>query len=93
MKPFDLNELKKTAKVKDFDPLRSYSDLQKSPLKSSANIHDYFSYESCFLSRWGKDLEGRVDKQSPWVNIGQGIFSVAVGDEHVLILNSKNAII
>jgi hypothetical protein len=80
MKTFDLNEFKKTAKVKEFDPLRSYSDLQKSPLKSSSNIHDYFTYDSCYLSRWGKDIDGKVDKQSPWVNVGQGIFSVAVGD-------------
>lgn len=80
MKAFDLNELKKTAKVKEFDPLRSYSDLQKSPLKSSSNLNDFFSYDSCYLSRWGKDIEGKVDKQAPWVNVGQGIYSVAVGD-------------
>jgi hypothetical protein len=49
-------------------------------LKSSSNIIDYFAYDSCFLSRWGKDIDGKVDKQTPWVNVGQGIYTVAVGD-------------
>lgn len=80
MKTFDINELKKTAKVKEFDPLRSYSDLQKSPLKSSSNLNDFFLYETCYLSRWGKDMDGKIDKQNPWVNVGQGIYSVAIGD-------------
>lgn len=79
MKAFDLTELKKTAKLKDFDPSRSYSEIHKSPLKSSSNLHDIFSYDSCYLSRWGKDIEPKNDKQVPWVNIGQGIYSVAVG--------------
>ena len=35
MKVFDIGELKKTAKLKDFDPSRSYSEIHKSPLKSS----------------------------------------------------------
>jgi hypothetical protein len=34
-------------------------------------------------------MDGKQDKKAPWVNVGQGIYSVAVGDEHVLILNSK----
>lgn len=89
MKAFDLTELKKTAKLKELDPSRSYSEIHKSPLKSSSNFHDIFSYDSCYLSRWGKDIDGKTDKQVPWINIGQGIYSVAVGEDHVLILNSK----
>lgn len=88
MKAFDLSELKKTARLKELDPSRSYSEIHKSPLKSSTSLHDSFSYESCYLSRWGKDIDGKVDKQVPWVNIGQGIYTVALGEEHVLILNS-----
>lgn len=39
MKAFDLTELKKTAKLKELDPSRSYSEIHKSPLKSSSNLH------------------------------------------------------
>lgn len=39
MKVFDIGELKKTAKLKDFDPSRSYSEIHKSPLKTS--IQDF----------------------------------------------------
>ena len=79
MKAFDLTELKKTAKLKELDPSRSYSEIHKSPLKSSGNLHEINSYDSCYLSRWGKDIEGKVDKKVPWINIGQGIYTVAVG--------------
>jgi|688.fasta_scaffold174693_1 hypothetical protein len=35
MKVFDLSELKKTAKIKESDPSRSYSEIHKSPTKTS----------------------------------------------------------
>ena len=86
MKAFDIGELRKTARLKDLDPSRSYSEIHKSPLKGS--VQEQPSFESYYLSRWGRDIEGKIDNQIPWVNVGQGIFSVAVGEEHVLILNS-----
>lgn len=87
MKVFDIGELKKTARVKQMEVNRSYSEIHKSPLRSSTQ-ENLSAFESCYLSRWGRNLESRVDSVSPWVNVGQGIFSVAVGEQHALILNS-----
>ena len=83
MKAFDLSELKKTARVKELEVNRSYSEIHKSPLRSSTQETPP---ESCYLTRWGRGLENR--EESGWVNVGQGIVGVAVGEEHALILNS-----
>jgi hypothetical protein len=83
MKAFDLSELKKTARVKELEVNRSYSEIHKSPLRSSTQETPP---ESCYLTRWGRGLENR--EESGWVNVGQGIVAVAVGEEHALILNS-----
>lgn len=64
--------------MKDYDPSRSYSEIHKSPLKTS--IQENAPHESYYLSRWGKDIEGKVDSQAPWINVGQGIYSVAIGE-------------
>ena len=97
MKVFDLSELKKTARVKESTTSidgtlsnnnRSYSDIHKSPTKSSIREH---IQESFYLSRWGKNIDGKNStrhENAPWTNVGQGIISTSVGEEHVLIVNS-----
>lgn len=37
MKAFDIGELRKTARLKELDPSRSYSEIHKSPLKGSTH--------------------------------------------------------
>lgn len=41
MKVFDIGELRKTARLKDNDPSRSYSDIHKSSVKGS--VHENFN--------------------------------------------------
>jgi len=57
MKAFDITELKKTARVKELEVNRSYSEIHKSPLRGST--HEPSPPESCFLTRWGKPLENK----------------------------------
>lgn len=51
--------------------------------------------ESYYLCRWGANLDnrGNKEKNQPWVNVGQGIYSVAVGEKHAVILNSNKNVI
>jgi hypothetical protein len=77
MKAFDIGELKKTARVKELEVNRSYSEIHKSPLRSSTQ-ESQPSTESCYLTRWGKALEGR--EEGGWINVGQGIVAVSVGE-------------
>jgi hypothetical protein len=55
MKAFDIGELKKTARVKELEVNRSYSEIHKSPLKSSMQ-ETLPPAESCYLTRWGRGL-------------------------------------
>lgn len=87
MKAFDIGELKKTARVKELEVNRSYSEIHKSPLRSSTQ-ENLPTVESYYLTRWGRSLENR--EESGWVNVGQGIIAVSVGEEHALILNSTS---
>jgi hypothetical protein len=86
MKAFDIGELKKTARVKELEVNRSYSEIHKSPLRSSTQ-ENLPTAESYYLTRWGRSLENR--EEGGWVNVGQGIIAVSVGEEHALILNSN----
>lgn len=98
MKVFDLSELKKTARIKDSTTSmegtlsnnnKSYTDIHKSPTKSS--IREPLQ-ESYYLSRWGKNIDGKHNAKNeniPWANVGQGIIASSVGEDHVLIVNSK----
>jgi hypothetical protein len=88
MKAFDIGELKKTARVKELEVNRSYSEIHKSPLRSSTQ-ENLPATESYYLTRWGRSLENR--EESGWVNVGQGIVAVSVGEEHALILNSNSS--
>lgn len=76
MKVFDIGELKKTARVKELEVNRSYSEIHKSPLRSSTQ--EIPTCESFYLTRWGRGLESR--EEGGWVNVGQGIIAVAVGE-------------
>ena len=87
MKAFDIGELKKTARVKELEVNRSYSEIHKSPLRSSTQ-ENLPATESYYLTRWGRSMENR--EESGWVNVGQGIVAVGVGEEHALILNSSS---
>ena len=58
MKAFDIGELKKTARVKELEVNRSYSEIHKSPLRSSTQ-ENLPATESYYLTRWGRSLENR----------------------------------
>lgn len=66
--------------------------MSKSPRRGSEAISINESY---YLCRWGVNLDNRAakEKNQPWVNVGQGIYSIAVGEKHAIILNSKVGII
>ena len=76
MKAFDLGELKKTARVKELEVNRSYSEIHKSPLRQSTHEPSN-AVESCYLTRWGRPLYHR--EEAGFVNVGQGIIAVALG--------------
>lgn len=88
MKMFDLGELRKSARLQETSRSKSISDMSRSPRRGSESSVS----ESLYLSRWGINLENRGAKTQPWVNVGQGIHAIAVGEKHAIILNSTRCL-